>query len=143
MLEPGADVIVLGFGQAFTDLVILLTEGRGGRFVDGVDGALRYEASGREPIVHVGSRRGVPYRSKLDYRLQAAPAPLPRFLDELAIERLLARDGPLEFRRDVLPIVLKEVGWTYYHELFNAHPDRTTMSWDDFADRVRRVERSV
>ena len=33
-LEPGADVIALGFGQAFTDLLVLLTEGRGGRFVD-------------------------------------------------------------------------------------------------------------
>ena len=35
MLQPGADVIALGFGQAFTDLHILVTEGRGGRFVDG------------------------------------------------------------------------------------------------------------
>ncbi len=43
VLAPGADVIALGFGQAFTDLVVLVTEGRGGRFVD--DGAaLRYVA---------------------------------------------------------------------------------------------------
>ena len=41
VLEPGADVIVLGFGQAFTDLVVLVTEGRGGRFVEGSDGTLR------------------------------------------------------------------------------------------------------
>ncbi|MET0662968.1 MAG: FAD/NAD(P)-binding protein, partial [Ilumatobacteraceae bacterium] len=48
VLAPGADVIALGFGQAFTDLVVLVTEGRGGRFVD--DGAvLRYLPSGREP----------------------------------------------------------------------------------------------
>lgn len=135
VLAPGEHVIVLGFGQAFTDLVILLTEARGGRFVDGEDGTLRYEASGREPIVHVGSRRGVPYRSKLDYRLQAPSASLPRFLDESAIEQLLRGDGPLEFRRDLLPLVLKEVGWAYYHELFNAHPERTTIAWDDFAER--------
>src|SRR6185437_14522339 len=44
-LQPGADVIALGFGQAFTDLVVLLSEGRGGRFVDAGDG-LRYEPSG-------------------------------------------------------------------------------------------------
>ncbi len=140
VLEPGDDVIVLGFGQAFTDLVILLTEGRGGRFVEVGDGSLRYEASGREPVVHVGSRRGVPYRSKLDYRLQAAPAPLPRFLDEVAIERLLARDGPVEFRRDLLPLVRKEVGWAYYHELFNAHPERTSMAWEDFAERYAATD---
>ena len=136
-IEPGADVIALGFGQAFTDLVVLLTEGRGGSFVDNHDGTLRYEASGREPVIHVGSRRGVPYRSKIDYRLQAARAPLPTFLDEAAIETLLARDGTLDFRRDVLPLVLKEVGWAYYHELFNAHPERTTISWDEFARRYK------
>ena len=140
VLGPADDVIVLGFGQAFTDLVILLTEGRGGRFVEVDDGTLRYEASGHEPVVHVGSRRGVPYRSKLDYRLQAAPAPLPRFLDEVAIERLVGRDGPLQFRRDVLPLVLKEVGWAYYHELFNAHPERTSMSWERFAERFAATD---
>ncbi len=131
VLEPGADVIALGFGQAFTDLVVLVTEGRGGRFVDrGAD--LRYEPSGREPILHVGSRRGVPYRSKIDYRLIAPPAPLPRFLDDEMIDRLADR-GSLDFRRDVLPLVVKEVGWAYYHELFVAHPERTSESWDSFA----------
>ena len=133
VLAPGADVIALGFGQAFTDLVVLVTEGRGGRFVD--DGAaLRYVASGREPVLHVGSRRGVPYRSKMNYRLLAPPARLPRFLDDPTIASLAAR-GSLDFRRDVLPLVLKEVGWAYYHELFLAHPDRVSEPWDSFAAR--------
>jgi len=133
VLAPGEDVIALGFGQAFTDLVVLVTEGRGGRFVD--DGtALRYVASGREPVLHVGSRRGVPYRSKMNYRLLAPPAPLPRFLDEHTIESLAAR-GSLDFRRDVLPLILKEVGWAYYHELFLAHPERVNEPWETFAVR--------
>ncbi|MCU1401240.1 MAG: hypothetical protein JWN62_4349 [Acidimicrobiales bacterium] len=132
-LAPGTDVIALGFGQAFTDLLVLVTEARGGRFVTDGGGEVRYEPSGREPIIHVGSRRGVPYRSKMDYRLQAPPAPAPRFFDEAAITDLLGREEPLEFRRDVLPIVLREVGWAYYHELFNAHPERTTTSWAQFS----------
>jgi hypothetical protein len=133
VLQPGADVIALGFGQAFTDLLALVTEGRGGRFVGDGD-ALRYVASGHEPILHVGSRRGVPYRSKMNYRLVAPAAALPRFLDEATIERLTAR-GSLDFRRDVLPLVSKEVGWAYYHELFHAHPERTTAAWASFAER--------
>ncbi|MFM2078251.1 MAG: hypothetical protein RJA49_2141, partial [Actinomycetota bacterium] len=133
VLHAGEDVIVSGFGQAFTDLVVLVTEGRGGRFVTRSDGTLQYVASGREPILHVGSRRGVPYRSKLDYRLLAPRAPLPQFFDDRAIEDLLAAPGPLDFRRDVLPLVDKEVGWAYYHELFHAHGDRVAGPWPAFA----------
>ena len=139
MLEPGADVIALGFGQAFTDLVVLVTEGRGGRFVEDAAG-LHYEPSGREPVLHVGSRRGVPYRSKMNYRLLAPPAPLPRFLDEATIASLAAARGSLDFRRDVLPLVLKEVGWAYYHELFLAHPDRVSEPWEAFATRYGDAE---
>lgn len=140
VIGPGADVIALGFGQAFIDLMILVTEGRGGRFVDGADGAVGYEASGLEPILHVGSRRGVPYRSKLDYRLQADRAPLPRFLDDATIEPMMRSDAPLDFRRDVLPLALKEVAWAYYHELFVAHPERTSVGWDAFSARYAPLD---
>lgn len=139
-LRAGEDVLVLGFGQAFTDLVVLLTEGRGGRFVPRPDGWLDYEPSGDEPVLHVGSRRGVPYRSKLDYRLQAPLAPLPRFLDASAIERLVSRVEPLDFRADILPLIEKEVAWAYYHELFHAHPERTTGSWDVVAARFDQLD---
>ncbi len=135
MLEPGADVIALGFGQAFTDLVALVSEGRGGRYETGADGHVTYHPSGDEPILHVGSRRGVPYRSKLEYRLQGPPAPMPRFLDDDAVDRLLATPHLLQFRRDIYPLVAKEVGWAYYHELFVAHGERTSCDWDTFAER--------
>ena len=135
-LQPGEDVIALGFGQAFTDLLVLTTEGRGGRFVsDG--GEVHYLPSGAEPVIHVGSRRGVPYRSKIDYRLQGAPAQLPQFLTEEAVAELVARHGRLEFRRDVFPLVRRDVGWAAYHELFHAHPERVRTTWDDFAERYR------
>ncbi len=91
VLRAGADVIALGFGQAFTDLLVLVTEGRGGRFVD--DGT-RYLPSGEEPILHVGSRRGVPYRSKIDYRL---PVPLPHLPHFLTPEVVDALGAPLNF----------------------------------------------
>jgi len=135
VLTPGADVLVLGFGQAFTDLVALVTEGRGGSFAERGDGRLVYTPSGFEPVLHVGSRRGVPYRSKMPYRLQAPLAPLPHFLDDQTIAALLSSPEPLDFFADVLPIVAKEVGWAYYHELFVAHPDRTTMPWQTFATK--------
>jgi uncharacterized NAD(P)/FAD-binding protein YdhS len=130
-LEAGADVLALGFGQAFTDLVVLLTEGRGGRFVEDGDG-LRYEPSGREPVLHVGSRRGVPYRTKPGYRLGGPRPPLPHVLDEPTVVARLARRD-LDFRTDLLPLAAKEAGWAYYHELFHAHPGRTAIPWEEFA----------
>lgn len=132
-IPAGADVIVSGLGLAFVDLVVLLTEGRGGRFVPRAGGGLDYVASGDEPILHAGSRRGVPYRSKLLHRLHGDAPGAPRFLTEAAVDRLLDGDRPLDFRRDVYPLVAKEVGWGYYRELFTGHPDRVTVAWEPFA----------
>ena len=60
------------------------------------------------------------------------------FLDEAAVEHMLARDDQLDFRRDVLPVLVKEIGWAWYHELFLAHPSRTTLPWDASRCAVRR-----
>ena len=122
-IRPGQDVLLRGLGLAFIDLVVLLTEGRGGRYEPAGDGTLRYLPSGAEPVMHAGSRRGVPYHSKLDYRIGALP-PLPRFFGPAEVEGLLAAPGPLDFRADVWPLIAKEIGYGYYHELCASHPER-------------------
>ena len=43
-VPAGADIVVRGMGLAFIDLMILLTEGRGGRFVTDADGRLALPA---------------------------------------------------------------------------------------------------
>lgn len=139
-LRPGQDVVVRGFGLAFVDLMVLVTEGRGGRFVPAAEGpGLAYLPSGREPRLHVGSRRGTPYHCKPGYRLRAGPAPGPRFLTPEAVDELLARPGPLGFRRDVWPLLAREVAWHHYHELVNGHPDRVTVPWAEFDARFAAV----
>ncbi|MFF2142783.1 FAD/NAD(P)-binding protein [Kitasatospora sp. NPDC058190] len=138
-IAPGEQVVVRGLGLATVDLIALLTEGRGGRFEPDGDGpGLRYRPSGREPVLHLGSRRGVPYHSKTEYRLQGPPAPLPRYFDAAAVDALLATDRPLELRRDVWPLMAKEVGFGHYHELFHAHPERTALPWPEFLARYDR-----
>ena len=59
VLAPGETVLVRGLGLAFIDLVVLLYEGRGGRFEPDGDG-LRYVPSGNEPYLVAGSPRGAP-----------------------------------------------------------------------------------
>jgi len=131
-IAPGETVLVRGFGLAFVDLMLLLTEGRGGRFEELPGGGLRYHPSGAEPVLHVGSRRGVPYHAKIGYRLRGKPARLPRFFDAYAIDELAG--AALDFRADVWPLIAKELAWGYYSELFTGHPDRVLMDFAVFAD---------
>ncbi|MGY5129033.1 FAD/NAD(P)-binding protein [Streptomyces nigrescens] len=135
-LRPGEPVLVRGFGLAFVDLMVLLTEGRGGSYTTGADGQLAYRPSGREPVLHVGSRRGVPYHSKIGYELDGERPPLPRFFGPEQVDALLARPGAdLDFRRDIWPLIDKELGFAHYHRLFTAHPGRTRMNWPDFEEK--------
>ncbi|HZX04377.1 FAD/NAD(P)-binding protein, partial [Kribbella sp.] len=126
-LRPREPVIVRGFGQAFVDLMVLLTEGRGGWY-DECDGLLTYHPSGDEPILYVGSRRGVPYHAKLGYTVAGTKPVATHYLTKDALG-----DGPLDFDRDVLPLIEKELAYAHYKQLFTAHPERTRLPWAQFA----------
>ncbi|MFD0062286.1 FAD/NAD(P)-binding protein [Streptomyces sp. NPDC056690] len=134
-LAPGEDVLVRGFGLAFVDLMVLLTEGRGGRYEGDT-----YIPSGREPVLYVGSRRGIPYHSKIGYDWTGERPPLPRFLGPAEIDELLARPDGYDFRRDVWPLIDKELGFAHYHRLFTAHPGRTAVAWADFEEKYAAAE---
>lgn len=102
-LDPvpaGETVLVQGFGMNFFDLMSLLTVGRGGRF--GADG--RYHPSGREPVLAVGSRTGVPYRAKPVYGALPPVWPPRHFTAEFAG----ALTGPADFRRDIWPLIARD-----------------------------------
>ncbi|WUJ72939.1 FAD/NAD(P)-binding protein [Kribbella soli] len=129
-LWPKAPVIVRGFGQAFIDLMVLLTEGRGGWY-DECSGLLTYHPSGEEPVLYVGSRRGVPYHAKLGYTV-AGTKPVPtRYLTAEALG-----EGLLDFDRDVAPLIEKELAYAHYKQLFTAHPERVRWSWAEFANAL-------
>ncbi|MBC3993563.1 FAD/NAD(P)-binding protein [Streptomyces sp. AC563] len=140
-LRPGQPVLVRGFGLAFVDLMVLLTEGRGGTYAEapgargegpGDGPELVYRPSGREPVLYVGSRRGVPYHAKLGYDWMGELPPLPRFFGPEQVADALRRQRPVDFARDAWPLVRKELGYVHYHRLFTAHPERTVGSWAEF-----------
>ncbi len=132
MFRPGADVIARGFGLGFVDLLVLLTEGRGGRYIEIGGGRLRYDPSGEEPRIHVGSRRGVPYHAKLTYGPVAPRPPFPRFFTREAVAEIAERHEVLRFRKHIWPLMAKELEWAGYHELALGHPERVSASWDRF-----------
>ena len=135
VLQPGEDVLVRGMGLAAVDLVTLLTGGRGGEFDRDAAGTLVYRASGQEPVLHLGSRRGVPYRAKLGYPWAGPPVPLEFFTPHALTE--VFGDRPLDLRADLAPVVARELGWAHYTELFRAHPARVTVPWAEFAAAYR------
>ena len=135
----GEPVLVRGMGLAAIDLTVLLTEGRGGSFVPSASlpGQLDYLPSGNEPVLYFGSRRGVPYHSKIGSTL-AAPRPQPRFFSAAIARDLEASRDSLDFERDVWPLIAAELQWGYYHELFVGHPDRVSVTWAAFAPFLER-----
>jgi hypothetical protein len=145
-ISPGQDVIVAGMGLAFVDLLVLLMEGRGGRFEEMPDGGLRYVPSGAEPRIWAGSRRGVPYHSKISVGLRGEPAGDPKFFTAEAVDALLARHGELDFRTQLWPLIAKDAGYGYYRELLTGNSGlagyngRAAMGWAEFSGRFSALD---
>ena len=139
-LAAGQNVIVSGMGLAFIDLLVLLMEGRGGRFVENHQGGLDYVPSGREPRLWAGSRRGVPYHSKITAALRGdAPGPA-QFFTRKAVSALLAGHGELDFRTHIWPLMAKEAAHAYYLELLTGSPDRAALDWAAFSRAFARLD---
>jgi hypothetical protein len=139
VLAPGETALVRGLGLAFIDLVVLLYEGRGGRFEPDGDG-LRYLPSGHEPHLVAGSPRGSTYHAKTHYQLRAGRPPLPRFLGPAQVDPLIAAGGPVDLATQVWPLMAKEIAWGWYHELGRGHPERVRVPWAEFVDRFAALD---
>ncbi len=111
-IPDGADVIARGLGMNFFDAMALLTIGRGGRFVESGD-ELTYEPSGREPVLHVTSNRGVPFRAKSLYGGLPPKAP-QRHLRGAA---WLTEDRIVDFDAEAWPLILKDAIEAYVSAL--------------------------
>lgn len=139
-IAPGQDVIVSGMGLAFVDLVVLLMEGRGGRFAERPDGELDYVPSGREPRLWAGSRRGVPFHSKISARLTGTAPGAAQFFTAEAVQGLLADHSELDFRSQLWPLIAKDTAHAYYQELFTGSPERVCMDWSEFSAAFARLD---
>jgi len=119
-IPAGESVILRGMGLNFFDYMALLTIGRGGTFVRKLDGTLSYRPSGEEPRLVAGSRRGVPYQARGKNQKGPFGRHQPRYVTAEVIERLRARadaGAPGDFRRDIWPMIDREVRTVYYATL--------------------------
>src|SRR5690606_28198737 len=129
-VPEGEDTVVAGLGANFFDVVALLTAGRGGRFVAGDSPFdLTYLPSGREPRLLVGSRRGLPYRSKSWYG--GFP---PRYTPRLATREWFAAAATVpdqDFARDIWPQLAREFVVAHLTVLLRHHPAAVPSLTDD------------
>ncbi len=129
-VPAGEDVVVAGLGANFFDVVAVLTAGRGGRFVAGDSPVeLTYLPSGREPRLLVGSRRGLPYRSKSWYG--GFP---PRYTPRLATREWFASAATVpdqDFTRDIWPQLAREFVVAHLGTLLRHHPATVPSLADD------------
>lgn len=134
----GRNVIVSGMGLAFIDLMAMLYEGRGGTFHPdprpGDPGRLRYEPAGTEPRLWAGSRRGIPYHSKVSAALKGE---FSRELTFLTREFFHTLPAPFNFTTDVLPVITAELEYFVYREILTAHPEWSGMRWTEFEPQFR------
>ncbi|GAA2645946.1 FAD/NAD(P)-binding protein [Streptomyces vastus] len=132
-LAPGEPVLLRGLGLNFFDHMALLTTARGGRFLRTAQGGLRYAASGREPRLYAGSRRGIPYQARGDNAKGPYGRHLPLVLTPDVISAFRKRadsgDAP-DFLAEIWPLVAKEVETVYYEALLGRG---STAAADDAA----------
>lgn len=129
-LPAGETVLVRGLGANFFDVIGQLVDDWGGTFepVEGDDrGRLRYLPSGREPLLVVGSRRGVPYRSKPEGGRAVRPF-TPRWADEEWF-RCLAERSDVDFAIEVWPVLAREFARVYLEALTDYAPDAVAGEW--------------
>ncbi|MEV0642227.1 FAD/NAD(P)-binding protein [Streptomyces sp. NPDC050619] len=129
VVPVGGRVVVRGLGLTSIDVVLHLTEGRGGVFVPDssvVPHGLRYVPSGREPALMVGvSPSGVPVRTRPLNEKIADPATLehrPVFFTQSAVDDLRRSVGQaphgggrpqLDFDRQLFPLVVLEMAFVH------------------------------
>lgn len=136
-VAPGTHTIVRGLGMGFFDTMALLTIGRGGRFLPDPesDSGLRYEPSGQEPILHVTSRRGAPFRAKTLYQ-SLPPRPEQPFL--LGADWSTAT-RPINFDRELWPRIVADAQLAYCTTLEREQPGALTVPPSELAAALEVV----
>jgi hypothetical protein len=132
-IPAGELVILRGMGLNFFDYMALLTIGRGGTFTREPDGTMSYVPSGREPRLVAGSRRGVPHHARGRNQKGSFGRHEPRYLTAEVIARLRASSdagAPAGFRRDIWPMIDREVRTVYYATLVRER--RCTCDAEEF-----------
>jgi len=115
-VQPDMTVAVEGMGLSAFDVLGELTAGRGGYFEERPNGTLRYVRSGEEPTIFAYARSGLPLSARAANQKGVSGQYQGKFLTRERIEELRAgaESGKLDFTRDVLPLLNRDMEYAYY-----------------------------
>ncbi|MBF0598283.1 FAD/NAD(P)-binding protein [Faecalibacter rhinopitheci] len=104
---------IIGWGLTFIDVALALTEGRGGTFDD--EG--NYIASGHEPILLPFSRNQLPIMPRGP--IYGQNTYILQYIDDKWLQSVqtLSKNRKIDFSKDILPILEKELKYAYYSTL--------------------------
>ena len=116
-LPVGSTVAVSGMGLVALDIVTALTIGRGGQFVESGQG-LRYRPSGREPLIQLFCRSGLPFTGKSVTGKDRSDVYKPVICTTEALDALSGRSNGhrrlVDVRSELLPLLFGEMHARYY-----------------------------
>lgn len=138
-IAPGERVAVLGMGLTAMDVIATLTLGRGGRHTT-TERGLSYLPSGREPLIVLTNRSGMPSRSRPRLhpgRIRFVPLALTtERLDALRAQR---PDRRLDFTVEVLPLIEAEMELAYYRVLLGREMGEIADAGPEMARRCAQA----
>ena len=116
---------IIGWGLTFIDVVLALTEGRGGQF----DEQGNYITSGKEPILLPFSRNQLPIlpRGPIDgkniYQL--------KYINQNWLEELKRNSNPqkIDFNKDIFPRLEQELKFAYYSTLLQTRDEHSVEQY--------------
>ncbi|MYM41619.1 FAD/NAD(P)-binding protein [Duganella qianjiadongensis] len=143
-IDAASRVAIQGLGLCAHDVLAELTLGRGGRYVAQGPG-LRYLPSGSEPQLTLCSRLCLPAAARGLNQKGLAGRHAAHFFTPQALAALRARarlrdaSPQLDFERDVLPLVQREMAWVYRSTLAGhaLDPQRFELTAGDAAQIMR------
>lgn len=132
-----------GLGLTSFDIVAELTEQRGGQFLTKDNGLLTYLPSGQEPRIIAFSRTGLPLRAKPKGQNNTKSISPPCFLTPFKIKSLISK-APLDFEKDVLPLIQLEMKHIYYKTLLKeSYIQQEGSSYDEMENYISNLDKSI
>ena len=127
VIQPEDKVGIIGWGLTFIDVAIALTEGRGGFF----DSNGTYQKSGKEPILYPFSRNQLPIMPRGP--IYGENAYNLRYIDDNLLNQLqlIAVHRKIDFYKEVLPILEKELKFAYYSRFLKTEDELTIETYID------------